>query len=167
MVTKMKIPPVDRMPSPSRRYLILGGVVVVVGIVAAIVVAITPQPKFPQVGDHWHARYLVVICGKPLPDMPLTVGAIHTQGDGVIHVEPKTTAEAGRNANLGRFFASAGVKFARNQIAFPTGRVYRDGDRCPDGTVGNIRLLVNGEPNRAHERYVPSDGDTIVIQFGS
>ncbi len=139
---------------------------VVAGIAVAIGALAMPRQKLPHVGDHWHARYLVVICGKPVPDLPSTGGPIHTQGDGLIHVEPKTSAEAGGHANLGRFFASAGVAFARDRIAFPTGQGYRDGDRCPDGATGRIRLLVNGRPHRAFERYVPADGDTIVVQFG-
>jgi len=167
VVTKMKMRPDARTASSLRRQFTLAGIVAVVGVVAATAVALMPRAKLPQAGDHWHARYLVVICGKPVPDMPLTRGAIHTQGDGVIHVEPKTRAEAGRNANIGQFFATAGVTFVRDQIAFPTGQIYRDGDRCPDGTTGHIRLLVNGRPHRAFERYVPSDGDTIVVQFGS
>src|SRR2546430_7426671 len=159
----MKMRPDARTASSLRRQLILAGI----GVVAAPAVALMPRAKLPQVGDHWHAGYLVVICGRPVPDMPLTRGAIHTQGDGVIHVEPKTRAEAGRNANLGRFFATAGVTFVRDQIAFPTGQIYRDGDRCPDGTTGHIRLLATGRPHHAFEHYVPSDGDTIVVQFGS
>lgn len=169
MATKVKIHPDDRMPSPSRRRVFLAGVVVVLGIVAAVAVTTLPRPNFPlpRVGDHWHARYLVVICGKPMPDIPWGSGPIHTEGDGVIHVEPKTGAEAGRNATLGRFFASAGITLGRNQIAFPTGQVYRNGDRCLDGTVGHLRLLVNGRLHRALERYIPADGDMIVVQFGS
>lgn len=155
-----------RVPNISRRRLIQAGLLAAAAVVAAIVVAAASRPKTPQIGDHWHARYLVVICGKPVPDMPFTLGGIHTQGDGVIHIEPKMAADAGQNANLGRFFASAGVTFARDQIAFPNGQVFRNGDRCPDGTVGAVRLLVNGRANRALERYVPADGDIIVVQFG-
>jgi len=150
----------------SRRRLIQAGLVITVVAMVAIIVAAAARPKTPRVGDHWHARYLVVICGKPLPDMPFTLGGIHTQGDGVIHVEPKTAADAGANANLQRFFASGGVTFARDRIAFPGGQEFRNGDRCPDGTPGRIHLLVNGRPNRAFERYTPADGDIIVVQFG-
>ena len=156
MVPTVKIRLDNRMLTGA----IVGGIAMAIGMLAM------PRQKLPHVGDHWHARYLVVICGKPVPDLPSTVGPIHTQGDGLIHVEPKTSAEAGQRANLGRFFASAGVAFARDRIAFPTGQAYRDGDRCPDGTTGRIRLLVNGRPHRAFERYVPADGDTIVVQFG-
>ncbi len=149
----------------SRQRLIRAGLLAAGVAVVAIVVAAASRPKTPQIGDHWHARYLVVICGKPVPDMPFTLGGIHTQGDGVIHIEPRTAADAGRNANLQRFFASAGVTFARDRIAFPNAMVFRNGDRCPDGTVGTVRLLVNGRPNRSFERYVPLDGDIIVVQF--
>lgn len=148
-----------------RRRLIRAGLLAAAVAVVAIIVAAASRPKTPQIGDHWHARYLVVICGKPVPDMPFTLGGIHTQGDGVIHIEPKTAADAGRNASLQRFFASAGVTFARDRIAFPNGMVFRNGDRCPDGTVGTVHLLVNGRPNRSFERYVPLDGDIIVVQF--
>lgn len=144
---------------------LIGTVVAGLALVITAVVML-PRPKLPHVGDHWHARYLVVICGKPVPDLPFTTGPIHTQADGIIHVEPKTPAEAGGQANLGRFFASAGVTFARGHIAFPDGQVYRDGDRCPDGSIGRVRLQVNGQRHRAFERYVPRDGDTIVVQFG-
>jgi hypothetical protein len=146
--------------------MILGGLVLA-GLAVIALIATVSRPNLPQVGDHWHARYLIVICGKPVPDMPFTQGGIHTQGDGVIHIEPATASEAGRNANLRQFFASGGVRLTSAEIAFPTGTVFRNGDRCPDGTVGSMRLLVNGRVNSAFERYVPADGDTIVVQFGS
>ncbi len=151
----------------ARRRLIQVGAVGVTVAVAAIILTASSRPKPPRVGDHWHARYLVVICGMPVPDLPLTIGAGHTQGDGVINIEPKMAADAGTEANLGRFFASARMRFAHDQIAFPNGQVFRNGDRCPDGTTGTVRLLVNGRPHRALERYVPLDGDIIVVQFGS
>src|SRR3989442_8990698 len=101
---------------------IVGGIAVAIGVLAM------PRQKLPHVGDHWHARYLVVICGKPVPDLPSTVGPIHTQGDGLIHVEPKTSAEAGQRANLGRFFASAGVAFVSVQCAFSDSPPIREGN---------------------------------------
>lgn len=155
---------VAKVKTPLHNPWLIGAVAA--GIALAIAVVASPRPKLPHAGDHWHARYLVVICGKPVPDLPSTTGPIHTQGDGIIHVEPKTSAEAGRQANLDRFFASAGMIFTRDQIGLPDGHVYRDGDRCPDGTTGRVRLLVNGRVQRAFERYVPADGDTIVVQFG-
>lgn len=150
----------------TSRGTILAGFALVGLAAMLLIAALVSRPNLPQVGDHWHARYLVVICGTPVPDMPFTQGGIHTQGDGVIHIEPSSAGEAGRNANLGQFFASGGVTLTSTEIAFPTGLVFRNGDRCSDGTAGSIRLVVNGRANSALDRYVPADGDTIVVQFG-
>lgn len=132
--------------------------------IGLIVMAGGEQP--PRRGDHWHARYAVVICGVPRPQFPTTQGGVHTHGDGVIHIHPQSRAETGRNANLRRFFESAGVTLARNRIEFPGGTRYRNGDRCPDGTAGSLRLVVNGKTSDAFERYVPQDRDTIIVEFG-
>jgi len=132
----------------------------------ALLFAASSKPRLPRVGDHWHARYSVAICGQTLAPFPYTPGNVHTHGDGVIHIHPQAPFESGRNANLGRFFASAGVVFARGRLEFPDGRRFREGDRCPDSRQGRVRVLVNGKPSDAFERYVPQDGDQIVIEFG-
>lgn len=132
--------------------------------IVLLVMAGGEQP--PRRGDHWHARYAVVICGVPRPQFPPTQGDVHTHGDGVIHSHPQARSETGKNANLRRFFQSAGVGFARERIEFPDGTRYRNGDPCPDGSPGTLRLLVNGRPSDAFERYVPRDRDTIVVEFG-
>ncbi len=122
--------------------------------------------RLPKVGDHWHAAYEVVICGRQQPPLAYSPGNIHTHGDGLIHIHPTTPEEAGRNANLGRFFANSGITVAAGRIRYPDGRAYRDGDPCPDGTRGRLRLLVNGEANASMDRYVPQDGDKLRIEFG-
>lgn len=157
--------PVRRPPAVLRRHAWIGlGAAAVVAFGGLLVVAAT-RPVPPRVGDHIHARYGVVICGQLHPQFPFTPGNVHTHGDGVIHVHPANAGEAGRNANLARFFESAGVKFSRDWIVFPDGKAYRNGDRCPDGSIGTVRLVMNGEPSDAFERYVPRDGDTIVVEF--
>jgi hypothetical protein len=142
------------------------GVSLVAVAATSLVLALSARPTRPRPGDHWRARYLIVVCGHPVPDLPRTSGPVYTEGDGVIHVAPRTAEEGGSHATLGRFFASAGVRFSRDEIVFPDGAAYRSGDRCPDGTVGRVRLLVNGRPSRQFDNYVPQDGDAIVVQFG-
>jgi hypothetical protein len=132
---------------------------------AALLLAAATREPLPRVGDHWHAAYRVVLCGETLPPFPPGPGNVHTHGDGVIHIHPAVSSEAGRNANLVRFFGSAGVDFAADRIVLPDGRAFRNGDRCPDGTPGRIRLLVNGRPLDEIERYVPKDGDEVVVEF--
>lgn len=158
-------PPSGRKNKGRERLFWIGLAVIGAGVfIALIVMASAKEP--PGRSDHWHARYAVIVCGVPRPQFPFTQGGIHTHGDGVIHSHPHNRSEMGRNANLGRFFASAGVVFARDRIEFPDGTRYRNGDRCPDGNAGMLRLLVNGKPSDAFDRYVPRDRDTIVIEFG-
>ena len=143
----------------------IGLAVIGVGVfIALILMAGGEEP--PRRSDHWHARYQVIICGVPRPQFPFTRRGIHTHGDGVIHIHPENRSEMGRNANLRRFFESAGAVFARDRIELPDGTRYRNGDRCPDGSTGMLWLLVNGRPSDAYERYVPRDGDTVVVEFG-
>lgn len=158
----------EKLPrsASGQRYLWIGLAVLAAVSFGVLLAAVARQPKGPSVGAHWHARYSLLICGQPHPQFPFTPGNVHTHGDGVIHIHPVTPAEAGKNANLQRFFRSAGVTFARDRIVFPDGKTYRNGDRCPDGTVGEVRLQINGKPATAFERYVPQNGDTIVVEFG-
>lgn len=149
----------------TQRYLWLGLAVLAVVVFVALLAAAARQARGVPVGAHWHARYSMAICGQQHPQFPPAPGNVHTHGDGVIHLHPTTPAEAGRNANLKRFFLSAGVVFSRDRIVFPDGKTYRNGDRCPDGTVGEVRLLVNGKPSTVFERYLPQDGDTVVVEF--
>jgi len=123
--------------------------------------------RLPQVGDHWHAAYEVVLCGKQEPQLPYSPGNTHTHGDGAIHVHPEVLEEGGKNANLNRFFANSKITFSNGTLRYPDSRTYRDGDPCPDGRQGRLRLLVNGTVNAAMERYVPRDGDRIRVEFGS
>ncbi|MDQ7820787.1 MAG: hypothetical protein QN173_08395 [Armatimonadota bacterium] len=151
----------------TRRTAVRVGVPLLAAAATSLILALSARPTHPRPGDHWRARYLIVICGRPVADLPRTSGPVYTDGDGVIHVAPRTAAEGGSRATLGRFFASAGMRFSRDEIVFPDGTAYRSGDRCPDGAVGQVRLLVNGRPSREFDRYVPHDGDAIVIQFGA
>lgn len=148
------------------RYFWIGLGALGTAIFVALILLAGGSGQRPRAGDHWHARYVVIVCGLPRPHFPVTPGGVHTHGDGVIHIHPQTRREGGKAAHLARFFASAGVSFGRDGIAFPDGTRYRNGDRCPDGRAGSLRLLVNGKPSDAFDRFVPRDGDVIVVEFG-
>jgi hypothetical protein len=139
--------------------------VVGLALFVGLLVTAAIRAPLPGIEDHWHARYSIVMCGQVQPVLPFTPGNVHTHGDGLIHIHPEVRSEAGNNANLRRFFSSAGVTFSANAIEFPDSRALRNGDRCPDGTTGRLRLLVNGNGSQEFERYVPRNGDVIVIQF--
>ena len=86
-----------------------------------------------DVADHWHAAIAVNVCGvwQPAPiwtfnaqqepvqaNNPGVYAGLHShiltsgpdagKGDGIIHMEPATTDEAGRNATVGKWIEYGG-----------------------------------------------------------
>mgnify|MGYP005852066557 CR=1 FL=1 len=122
------------------------------------------DPSLPRVGDHWHAHYTIRVCGRTLPPLPGTTGAVHTHGDGLIHVHPGVR-EQGRNATLALFMATSGGALTEDSLALPSGARYASGDPCPDGRPGRVTLRVNGRPVTPVGTYVPRDRDVIVLAF--
>ena len=105
-------------------------------------------------GDHWHSAYGTYICGEYLPNLGVGVepdpGGIHTHQDGVIHVHPFQTATTGRNARLSDFFGQTGLDVTSTKIQLPedpalgdsSGQTFENGDECPDGQSGAVKVLV-------------------------
>ena len=116
-------------------------------------------------GDHWHARYQIVFCGWVLSPLPGSPGGIHTHGDGVIHIHPRSREEAGSHATLGAFFRSASARLTGSSLELPGWAPMRNGDQCPDHRVGRWRLWVNGRVEPAMDRYILQDGDEIRLEF--
>jgi hypothetical protein len=141
---------------------VFGGVVVL-GL-AVVAYAIRSQPNYPRVGAHWHAPFSIEICGQRLPPLPFSPGNIHTHGDDVIHIHPQTNEE-GRRATLATFFRSVGIEVTTESMTLPDGRTYRNGDACPDGRKGTVRVLVNGRELSDPLEYYPQDRDRIRIVF--
>src|SRR5579872_5403234 len=79
----------------------------------------------PAVGTHWYAALAFDICGKLQPDLPSNpttkvLPGISTAGDGVIHIQPASKADAGNNATLGRFVQSyTGLEITSTKIKIP------------------------------------------------
>ncbi|MBI4021053.1 MAG: hypothetical protein HY369_02330 [Candidatus Aenigmarchaeota archaeon] len=100
---------------------------------------------------HWHARLDIVINGEEIP-IPAGVGLpegrppapTHTHDwDNIIHTE------AWEPQTLGSFFDTWGVVFT---------------DRCLFQYCDeDYEMFVNGQLSRAFARYIPQDGDIILI----
>jgi hypothetical protein len=97
----------------------------------------------------------------------------------LIHIHPHASIEEGKNANLERFFRSMGVTFNEDLLRLPDGQEFRDGDTCPDGQAGTLRLLVGkttnlGIPggctdyalNDKFEKYVAQQNECVLVEFG-
>ncbi len=131
----------------------------------------------PRIGDHWHARYEVWVCGVRQPNLPTFPGGVHTHGDGYIHIHPENASEEGRGARLVKFFEYAGRALgtggalSQNMLQIPGDtHVYRNGDPCGEGPFqgqpGQVQVWVNNEPRADFEDYIPHDGDEVIIIFG-
>jgi len=133
----------------------------------------------PRIGDHWHARYEVWLCGIKQPPIPTFPGGVHTHGDGFVHIHPETAAEEGRGARLVKFFQYAGEALGKGGLLAPdtfqmpgSDKVYRNGDTCQEGPyagqAGVVQVYVNGRRLSPGELadYIPHDGDEVLIVFG-
>jgi hypothetical protein len=130
----------------------------------------------PSLGDHWHAALGVNICGWWKENMPEFVSrpgsrvhfGLHTHGDGLIHVEPSSTADTHENATLGRFFDNAGWELTERSIEVWDKTRLVDGAACP--SLGDrpvkLRWTVNGTEQQGDpRRYLLSDQDVIAVTF--
>ena len=117
--------------------------------------------------DHWHAVYAVIICGQRQPNFPTWEAGVHTHADGVIHIHPFTPSEEKEGARLTKWFEYGGGLLTLSEMRVPGGdQVYRNGDRCPEGSEAVLQVFVNGERLDDPSGYIPQDGDRVWIEFG-
>lgn len=117
-----------------------------------------------QVGDHWHASIAIQVCGESYVE-PSFEGGIHTHGDGQIHLHPRSLSEAGRNASLKTYFENSRLQIGQDFIQIPGEQRLRNGDPCPDGKPGHLRVTVNGREVQNFLSYLPKEGDRIQVTF--
>jgi len=151
--------------------------VVVLGIVLVVLSAADKEdPVAPFANDdHWHAALGINVCGTWQPNAPefaqrfgsqLTAG-IHSHGDGLVHIHPYTSDEAGERATLGRFFDNGGWDISEDSFSV-WGGIERsnDGDDDCGGTEASVRWSVNGEEQTGDPGdYRPDNLDIVAIAF--
>jgi hypothetical protein len=120
-------------------------IIIVIG-VASIAVAKYNYNKTaavvePAVGTSWHAGLAFDICGTmeaALPASPSTTKTgLTSSGGGVLLIAPKTAAEAGNNATLGKFASGyTGLTLTNTELKYPSTKVpsYTNGEKCAVGT---------------------------------
>lgn len=143
-----------------------------IGLAIAVAVAyplFNPQfgdPRYPTTESDWHADYTVVVCGEEHPPFPDGGGGIHTDGDGRVHIAPGTAQDAGRSANLGRFFSNVGGRLTDTYLGLPDGGTWESGNACPSGETAHLGVWVDGERLEDPATYVPRDGESVRVVFG-
>jgi hypothetical protein len=120
-------------------------IIVVVG-VASIALAKynynkVPTVVEPTVGTSWHAALSFDICGTVEPALAASPSSattgLTTTGSGVLVVAPKTSAEAGANATLGKFADGyTGLTLTNTKLTYPSTKAttYSNGEKCAAGT---------------------------------
>lgn len=146
------------------------GVVVVLGVLGVAVsrndlsqAAADP----PAIGrDHWHGAYGVNICGQWLADLTDTQGdrtGIHSEGDGLIHIHPKSANGAGRKARLGVFMTEEGVKLTSTSIDLPDRDKLSNGSKC-GSKRGKVQVGVWETPDDPTVEIVKGDPNDIRLK---
>lgn len=117
--------------------------------------------------DHWHNAYGFYLCDAFIPPLNEIRGGIHTHNDGLIHIEPGTRREGGKNATLQRFLDGAGVEVTDTSIRVPGQKSYEEGKTKCGGKDGIVQMRVNDDPpistGIASRKFV--EGDSVTIAF--
>ncbi|MGH9062847.1 MAG: hypothetical protein ACRD0L_02525 [Acidimicrobiales bacterium] len=129
-----------------------------------------PAAVPPTLQDHWHSAFAFDICGKLLPNPPqnpnVAKAGIHTHGDGLIHVEPLSSADTGHNATLGRFVhLYPGMELTATSVRYPGKKTWRNGERC--GTkAAKVQVEVWSSLAATHGHIVTGNPDDVLLENG-
>jgi len=177
-----------RLPS----WLPVAGIVVVIAAVIGVFFAFARGTSAqPSIGDHIHAALNIYVCGQTEPPLPFFEAGVHTHGDGLIHIHPESSSEEGAGAAVGKFFQYGGWQLTSTTLGLPGDVTFKNGDACPDGRTGVLRMLEfrlswrsnTGNPSVFSDEcsrvpdsdmqevkdfpgYVPKDGDCLHLIFG-
>jgi hypothetical protein len=166
---------------------------------AAVGPFIADQNNPTKKDTHWHAALGVYDCdhwigdstGNGVWNWPFATpqqsparadntnvyAGLHSHDDGIIHMEPAVSAEAGKNATVGLYFNYGGWKLSSSGYTF-LGQTVKNGDKCgtQTGTLqwaigkwdGNTNYSVkqkmtvqSGDP----AKYKLYNDDIVVLAF--
>ncbi len=143
--------------------------------------------------DHWHAALGVYVCDKwevatPWPQAntsnprgragnPSVYAGLHTHelangsGDGIIHMEPSTTEDAGRNATVGRYMKYGGWSLGTDSMKLWDGsdgkRIERkNGQKCGDKKA-ELRWAIGTQEAGKTAKLVEQTGNPAKLKLNS
>jgi hypothetical protein len=134
----------------------------------------THKPEVYTAGSiHWHAFLDINICGEKRDvrggEMTGTMAEsamygphlLHHHNDNTIHIEGQVIKK--EDIQLGKFFDGIDIPFDKDKIMDK-----KNGDLCPDGRPGVLKMYVNDQPRTDFREYVPfavSDARKQVIKL--
>jgi hypothetical protein len=181
----------SRVRRPKRRsgsmvWTVTTVVIVVVGVLLVVLSYAdrhNTADAAPRIGDHWHAFLGVDVCGTWLPNAPafepranepsLRAG-LHSHGDGLMHIHPFSSDEAGTKATVGRFITYGGWNLADSSFKLWDSQDHKNGQKCGTGanakpaevqwTVGSFGKPWTGTPRSGNPAdYHPKNGDIVSV----
>jgi len=153
----------------NKNYALTGLAVIVLG--AIVFYFLTSEGSYTKGSVHWHSEISIELCGtdEPLP-RPVAGQEVHGQsfvGTTLLHLhsEPKIHMEGvvikKEDITLSEFADAVGITFTKTSLMDKT-----NGELCPDGTVGKVKLFVNGKESNELDDKVLVDGQKIKLYFG-
>jgi hypothetical protein len=151
--------------------------------------------------SHWHAALGVYSCdhwvgdgtgdgvwtwpseaaGQPgfYRDGTEVYAGLHSHRDGVIHMEPAVSEDAGKHATVGKYFDYGGWDVSADGYDFVDGKPLTNGDACPTGGNGTMQWAVAKWDGAASTDtplqfevkqgnpavYKLNQGDVVIIAF--
>ena len=108
-----------------------------------------PAGRRAHGGTTWHAALSFDICGTIEPALPASPSSattgLTTTGSGVLFVAPKTSAEAGNNATLGKFADGyTGLTLTNTKLTYPSTKAT---------TTATARSAPPGRPTPARSAW--------------
>ena len=142
------------LKSKTAKYSIISIVVILV-ILGSYFFVIKPIKEFKPIHTgayHWHANFEISICGE-LAQVRCGAGMcgpmnLHHHNDNTIHIEGNTIAKQ-EDISLGKFFDGLNLEFSETNLL---GK--KNGDLCPDGQPGTVKMFVNEQPNNEFGNYI-------------
>ncbi len=119
---------------------------------------------------HWHTQFDVKICDetKLLPYETGDLVKLHTHVEtdkvhwhGLLPVDPKTKEVTDySDLQLRNVFAQLKVPVTENEAYG-----YKNGDQCPNGRTGEVKVLVNDQEQKDFMNYTLKNHDKVSIRF--
>lgn len=145
------------------------GIIFVGFIIYGIVVLAKSPGTYSKGPVHWHANLAIFTCGEQIPLPKPTGGSVHGEpfigtpfmhlhNEPTIHIEG--TIKSPADITLGRFMEVIGMNFKEDELLN-----YKNGDVCPDGTPGKVKLLVNGRESEELTAKVIVDGEKYELRL--
>lgn len=115
--------------------------------------------------NHIHTLVLINVCGQTrnLPKFKGPLNAAHTHAeDNVIHWHDKLEVFPDTKEFFDPKPLTLRSAFTNLDIS-----LNKDGEKCPDGSIGTLKMFVNGNVETKFDEYKWNDQDIINIIFDS